>query len=324
MPLQPTCSTADCQWPSFDTLAICAATADISGKLVTSSQTEIFVPGTGPSSNGDEEISVYNASLPNGVFLTGSPGTYNLNISSPPSSILRQGDYLPVTTSLGFPGVDDRVSSAIANLFVIYTNQTTESPQSNRCFRAVEAILYFCVNRYSAAANKGIVTTTLLRSSPLANLSSPFSVQANKRQVPTATVTTALALPEPTTGAGVIRTEHEGTEYTVSRNDAGLLHAYLGSVLSGTYSRRYGTAASTPGAAEVLGAAMFHDGSASGTVSEGEMRDIVANMTRNVAASLTNALVFLSLFFLLLFAWTCLHPPFPHHTPTPNPADTPT
>lgn len=284
-PLQPTCSTPDCQWPTFDTLAICAATADVSRKLVTSSQTEIFVTGTGSSSSAHEEILVYKASLPNGVSLTGSPGTYNLNTSSS----LRHGDYLPITSSVGFSGVDDRVSSAIANLFVIYTNQTTESPQSDRCFRAVEAILYFCVNRYSAAANRGIVTTTLLRSSPLSNLSSPAAVQANKRQVPTATTTATLTLPKSTASAGVIRSEYEGTEYTIARKDAGLLNSYLASVFSGTYSRRYGTAASTAGAAEVLGSAMFHDGSASGTVSEANMRAIVANLTQNVAASLTNA-----------------------------------
>ncbi|KAK1837182.1 hypothetical protein QBC39DRAFT_325960 [Podospora conica] len=291
-PLRPTCGTADCQWPSFDTLAICTATADVSDKLVTSSQIEISMTGTG---SGDDKIFVYNASLPNGAFLTGSPGTYNLNISSPPSSFPRQGDYLPVTTSLGFSGVDDRVSSAFANLFVIYTNQTTESPQSDRCFRAVEAILYFCVNRYTAAVNSGVVTTTLLRSSPLANLSSPFAVPIGKRQVPTTVIGTAVqatpAPPQSTADAGVIHTEHEGTEYTISRNDVGLLNTYLGSALSGAYSRHYGAAGSTTGAGEVLGTAMFNAGSASETVlSEDEMKMVIANMTRNVATSLSNAI----------------------------------
>ena len=191
------CSSGDCQWPDFSSLAVCAAVADVSDRL-TITQTNMSGGGGGgggvslPVPNKTQLL--YKAALPNGAFLLGDASTWNLNISSPgapQSSSSTSGDenedddddhdgnFLPAQTSLAFSSQDGRVLSGIANLFFVYTNTTSVTNQTSSrnssststgqrdIFRAAEVLLHFCVNTYQVSTRRGISISTVVHSSAL-------------------------------------------------------------------------------------------------------------------------------------------------------------
>jgi hypothetical protein len=285
-PLQPLCSTGNCQWQNFSSLAVCSAVADVSDRLTISNQARIL----GGSLGGTNNETAHETRLPNGLFLAGSTTTYNLNVSWPHGSSSTSGEgfdgpdgresFLPARTSLAFTSEDGRVSSAIANFFLVYTNQTAalaSDSQQQAVFRAVEVLLHFCVNTYQASTSGGVSTSRVVHSSMLAAEDEASSAVISARDAP------------PSSRRVVLRaaSAEEGV-YSVKREDVKLLNNYLLSLFSGTYSHRYretnrgGTATS-----EALGLAMF------GREPRGdyEMRAVVSNLTTNVAISLTNTQV---------------------------------
>ncbi len=195
----------------------------------------------------------------------------NLNISSPSINTGdTEGRLLSLTTSLGFPDNDDRLATAFANTFVLYTNQTIELSQEDAGFRAVEVLWHFCLNTYSVSVFQGIPQTTLLSSSS---------------DVADSDTETSIKL--------ILRTPGDDRDYIIRKNDVAYLHRYMNSVLLGTYSHR--TRRGVPGVtatSETLGLAMFRSRSESTTGSGGSdenIRAVIGNMTRNVATSLSNA-----------------------------------
>jgi hypothetical protein len=276
-PLQPLCSSGSCQWQNFSSLAVCSAVADVSDRLT---------------------ISNHEARLPNGLFLVGGTTTYNLNVSWPrgssgSSSSTSDGtdgreSFLPARTSLAFSEQDGRVSSAIADFFLVYTNQTgdglassdsQQQQQQQAVFRAAEVLLHFCVNTYQSSTAGGVSTSRVVHSSTLAAedgasaaaLISARGGSGSSRRV----VLRAASVVE------------EGV-YSVKREDVKLLNNYLLSLFSGTYSHRYGeTNRGETATSEALGLAMF----GRGPLDDDEMRAVVSNLTTNVAISLTNTQV---------------------------------
>ncbi|KAM7209381.1 Protein of unknown function (DUF3176) domain containing protein, partial [Naviculisporaceae sp. PSN 640] len=190
-PLPPHCSTPSCQFPLFSSLAICVDTIDLSSQLTISNLSTAsgrtplatafdfleFMPDSSTTLD-----SIRNATLPNGAYLVGSRDTCNLNItssSSLPRGRASGGDRRPVdtldalfplptdTTTLGFNNQPDKLSAAIANFFIIYTNQTTSStPNSSEetTFAAAEVLFHFCVNTYNVSVTQGVPTSEIVNS----------------------------------------------------------------------------------------------------------------------------------------------------------------
>jgi hypothetical protein len=260
--VSPSCSSSECRWGNFSSLAICVAVSDVSDKLIISNRT--IGVNLGFNNNG----LVRNASLPNGVSLIGSTSTYNLNMSSSTTAqgVDSQENFLPATASLAFSNGDGKISSAIANFFVVYTNQTATIDSEDAVFRAVEVLLYFCVNTYQVAMSRGVSVTTRVDSS---------------------TSVVPATSPSSTAAGVVLRTPHDETEYSVNRNDVRPLNNYLVSLFSGTYSFGHGQEmVGLTSTSDVLGTAMFRG--TTGKYSEDDLRAVIGNLTQNVATSLTN------------------------------------
>lgn len=295
--LQPICSSGECQWRNFSSLAVCAAVADITDRLTITNQTRpARLVGPGGSSSTNEPL--LHASLPNGLYLLGSTSTYNLNISWPRgnsnnaglgSQQQQQGEesFLPSRTSLAFSDQDGRVSSAIANFFLVYTNQTGELPalgsQQEGVFRAAEVLFHFCVNTYQVSTSRGVSTSRVVHSSTITAQGEPASIRRGDGEE------------DRREEAGVFRLRSRQADpvagvYSVRRDDVRLLNGYLLSLFTGTYSYRFGAAAGaeTP-TSEALGAAMFRREVGGEIGSEEELGDVVRNLTSNVAIGLSNA-----------------------------------
>ncbi|KAK4105369.1 hypothetical protein N658DRAFT_491829 [Parathielavia hyrcaniae] len=293
-PLQPLCSSGNCQWQNFSSLAVCSAVADVSDLVVPDQATS----SGGGSLGGAKNELTNEARLPNGLFLAGSTTTYNLNISwpqgSPSSSTTSgggeaygtdgRGSFLPARTSLAFSQRDGRVSSAIANFFLVYTNQTGElasDPQPADAFRAAEVLLHFCVNTYEASTSGGASTSRVVHSSTLA---------ADNEASSNALVAVRNDASSSSPQAHRVRLHAAGVKgvYSVERGDVELLNRYLLSLFSGTYSYRYGkSGVGETATSEALGLAMF----GGGPRGDDELRAVVGNLTTNVAISLTNTQV---------------------------------
>ncbi|KAL2161406.1 hypothetical protein VTH06DRAFT_7967 [Thermothelomyces fergusii] len=309
--LQPICSSGECRWQNFSSLAVCAAVADVSDRLDITGRTSARDVGV-PLGDADNEA-VHKASLPNGLFLVGGSATCNLNISWPEPSAgsdlggtTDQGGFMPSRTSLAFSDRDGRVASAIADFFLIYTNQTAASSVSQEgeegneeaVFRAVEVLLHFCVNTYEVSTSRGVTTSRVVYTSNLA----AENVVASGRVTPLDARDSSSSSPSqgPSSRRIFLRSsrppsadaEEEGGAivYSVEREDVALLNQYLLSVFSGVYSDRYGRAIGGQTAtSEALGLAMFSQ-QRSPSFGDAEMRAVVGNLTANVATSLTNAI----------------------------------
>ncbi|KAJ4295934.1 hypothetical protein N0V88_004636 [Collariella sp. IMI 366227] len=282
--LQPVCSSGDCQWRNFSSLAVCAAVADVSDRLNISNQDQ--GGNFGVSLGAANKQPARAATLPNGVFLVGSTTACNLNISSPhiqastdsgDSDTDGQESFLPARTSLAFSAQDGRVLSAIANFFLVYTNQTAklESDEQKGAFRAAEVLLHFCVNTYQMSTSGGVSTSKVIHTSTLTaqDEASSSNMAVNGRS--------------PARRGVVLRSTSGEDVYAVKREDVRLLNGYLLDAFFGTYSHRYGKVIGGETAvSEVLGTAMFR-----GKLGSEQMRMLVRNWTTNVATSMTNAQV---------------------------------
>lgn len=291
--LQPFCSSGECRWQNFSSLAVCAAVADVSNWLNV----------TEPTTREELGESVRVARLPNGVFLAGGSATYNLNISWPKGSdtggTVDQGNFLPSRTSLAFSDQDGRVASAIADFFLVYTNQTAASSDSNpgerdneaNVFRAAEVLLHFCVNTYEASTSRGVSTSRVVHTS---NLAAENEVGSGSSSFLSGRGSSSRKNFLRSSSSSPATAEGDGIVYSVEREDVALLNSYLRSVFSGVYSDRRGQAiGDSTATSEVLGLAMFQQGNPS--LNDTEKRAVVGNLTANVATSLTNAQV--NLFF---------------------------
>lgn len=298
-PLQPLCSSGNCQWQNFSSLAVCAAVADISDRLTISNQSRPRNLGVSLGDANDELVRA--ARLPNGLYLVGSTASCNLNISWPHDSVNTESDtevtdqegFLPARTSLAFSDQDGRVSSAIANFFLVYTNETsnTGSDSSRAVFRAAEVLLHFCVNTYEASTSRGVATSRVVHSSTLAAEDGSGNSIVNVRHESSSPPRVFL------------RSANTDGVYSVKREDVRFLNGYILSVFSGVYSHWYGKSIGGETAtSEALGLAMFQREPSD----DDGMRSVVGNLTANVAASLTNMQVdFLRLtapLILFLFA----------------------
>ncbi|KAK3383702.1 hypothetical protein B0T24DRAFT_59685 [Lasiosphaeria ovina] len=286
--VMPSCSSGECHWRNFNSLAVCAAVADVSDKLAVSSETEPSALGVNLGSGIDGPVC--NASLPNGVFLIGSPGTCNLNMSAPSPVETGQDSFLlpAAAASLAFSNLDARVSSAVANFFVVYTGQTANSGQQQAgSFHAAEVLLHFCVNTYQVSTSRGVSVSVKV------NSSTTLSPSAAASEEQTQGISPERGSPQP---SQALYSFLDDREYSVQRDGMRLLNNYLRSVFSGTYSSRYGPRiAGSTAAANTLGVAMLRKKGleASEATLPGSTSDTAAaimNIMDNLATSLTNSI----------------------------------
>ncbi|KAK4230588.1 hypothetical protein QBC38DRAFT_356708 [Podospora fimiseda] len=232
-PLQPSCSTGSCSFSNFSSLAICSSTSDISNRLSLSNPT-----GT-----------PCNASLPNGVFLfSTNPLTPFLNISS---SKTNSTSFLPTTSILSITFDQGRLSSGIANFFLIYSTGGI-----NTTFKASEVLFHFCVNTYSISVLDGVSTTEIVHSSSLFSDDGTLS-----------------------------RRQQQQDTYQVNREDVSILNKYLVSIFRGTFSNQSGI--STSLLSETFGLSLFSSSSDSPLQTSEE---VITNITSNIATSLSNTI----------------------------------
>lgn len=278
--LTPTCTAATCHFPTTTSLAVCAAVEDVSSRLSVSS---LGWAGRNGEFDGSSGSWIYRASLPNDVHLTGITGSYGLNMSSPslPSDLESNSIQSPLSPNASFVSPASRTlafrdkrslsQAAIANFFLVFSNQT-ESPDSDELpsFRAVEVLLHFCVRTYSVSVENG---------------------------VPISTVTSTTANTEDGSGSGaendgIILKGPQDTTFVVGRSRLQRLQSYTRRVLSGEYavigkgmaqptvaSEAFGTALYGGSRADKVGRAVGGDASA---------KDIVAAVSENIGTSLTN------------------------------------
>lgn len=131
-PIAPSCSTGNCTYPEYDSLAVCHKVANVTDKLKITSQEGRFNP--------------YNATLPNGisleygVLITQINATENLTVSS-------EDVGLPITS------------------FDIVWQTNHEPNDANSTFNAFEAAFWWCVNRYKTEVVQGKPTTSVVATS---------------------------------------------------------------------------------------------------------------------------------------------------------------
>lgn len=171
--LEPTCPSAHCTWPLFNTLAICTSLGNVTGHLKIE---EI-------DAKSSMEDRRYNVSLPlnlgnlNEEWMGGVPRRH-VNMTSPAippaqytetpvSSSEDSLEEFPLTRA-PFPdkrntlhdwGNDDILLSTFSQYTFIYNVDNTDPDDKDHRFRAVEVLWHFCVDTYNVTVTDGITST---------------------------------------------------------------------------------------------------------------------------------------------------------------------
>ncbi len=170
-PVDATCSSRNCTYPVYESLAVCVQVQDISDLLVV---TKIANSNSAQWTNpGWEQIAAngttaYNASLPNGLDLV-TPVSFSYS-----SALTNDGLFFSNNPDLNF--------SAISHQYFIYGNAGNVSyPGYDRQneldwpFRAVEILFYLCVNTYHTEVESGVSNTT-----KIGEASAPYPIADNE------------------------------------------------------------------------------------------------------------------------------------------------
>ncbi|KAI3321719.1 hypothetical protein HD806DRAFT_545450 [Xylariaceae sp. AK1471] len=165
-PADATCGSSNCTFSDVTSLAICSDVRDItdSGYLQTSfipdpDITDISFPAAFAGSEYTEGLTAYNMSISdefttNCSFITQDP--YSLFTCK----------FRPNKT-IAFENERNKVSSLLYSTVIIYAERSKNhssiqnQTRSDLEFRAMEAILYLCVNRYDVSVSRGNTSTSL-------------------------------------------------------------------------------------------------------------------------------------------------------------------
>jgi hypothetical protein len=182
----------------------------------------------------------------------------------------------PADATLSYSNDPNLIGTAIADILVIYTNQSqasSTSGASESSFLAVEVLLHFCVNTYSVLVTGGVSSTRQISSTT--RILSNASTAAN-------TGTSAVILAGP---------EGDARNYTIQANLSRALSQYFADVFVGTDS---GSGPGQMGASAILGDAVYQTegGNQTDTNTDGAVggagRIAIGCFFENVAVSLTN------------------------------------
>ncbi|KAI8625383.1 hypothetical protein F5Y19DRAFT_467158 [Xylariaceae sp. FL1651] len=169
-PAHALCASSNCTFPEVTSLAVCSDVRDIteSGYLKTS-----FIP------NPD----ITNLSFPEafaGLEFTNGLTAYNMSISEEYAtncSFVTQDPYSLFTCkfrpnqTIAFANETDKLASLLYSTGIIYakplkdSSNTTDDMRIDLEYRALEAILYLCINSYDISVIRGNTITSLKSSS---------------------------------------------------------------------------------------------------------------------------------------------------------------
>lgn len=139
--LAATCSTGNCQWLPFNSLAICASMNDVTDQLNVSA------------------VQSPNATLPNGHSLDTPPLPWLINITARPSYLML--DYPSTSQTLSFSNQIDLLQTELIDVSIIYVDNSSESIT----FAVVEILFHFCVESYKIDTVNGTTYTNRTSSS---------------------------------------------------------------------------------------------------------------------------------------------------------------
>jgi hypothetical protein len=156
LPVSPICSTANCTFPVYNSLALCSSVANVTDYLT--------VKPTAYSSN---------MSLPNGIWF--EPDAFSLYIQTQTTQESFENGITAIpnpinSTSLAFKNFSDIQASVVLDFFVLYEKALTVpgAPSNDSeifAYRAIEILFYWCVNSYSTNMTAGNARTELIASS---------------------------------------------------------------------------------------------------------------------------------------------------------------
>lgn len=187
--VEPVCPSADCKWPLFHSLAVCASLGNVTEHLTVTEEE--------PKRSGGERI--FNATLPKNLgYLTeqwaDDKPRRHVNMTSPivpqdydfpdlqPWANLTRDEIANLTTEdLGdlpstlaaFPderhtmydwGNNDIILSTFSQFTFIYNIENTDPEDKDHRFRAVEVLWHFCVDSYNVTVSEGATKTEKVRS----------------------------------------------------------------------------------------------------------------------------------------------------------------
>jgi hypothetical protein len=127
--LSPVCSTGNCNFPAYSSLAICAQVANVTENLTTT-------PLPLSTSGNATIINNFYVTLPNGAGL--EAGEYAVNITTTTAG------------TLAFAAMPNILDVAISNTFIIYQKDINVE---NSAFGAIEILLNWCVSTYNSTVD---------------------------------------------------------------------------------------------------------------------------------------------------------------------------
>lgn len=137
--VQPSCPTANCTWPTYSTLSVCAALGNITDQITFDSNTLL------PTLSGN-------------LTLFGT-----LNVTSPSTTahkLAGLGDYTIYPAPPRYKWENPDIIPASLSQFVFMY----EVGPGSRMFEAVEVIFHYCVNTYNATVASNVPSRPLLSS----------------------------------------------------------------------------------------------------------------------------------------------------------------
>lgn len=169
---QPHCSGANCTWPVFSSLGVCATLSNITEHLRVEDTRDEFrndaMNVSLPLKNGTayliENVDESSTSLQPIVNMT-SPETLDfmaqIDVTEMTTEELEDGSIIadaykwpPERESLGDWGNSDLLKATFSQFFFIYANNNA-SPDSGERYRAAELLWHFCVYDYEVSVESG-------------------------------------------------------------------------------------------------------------------------------------------------------------------------
>ncbi|CAP69497.1 uncharacterized protein PODANS_1_11590 [Podospora anserina S mat+] len=239
---------------------------------ITSIHSSLFQPSSSPIAHLSPTCSTGSCTFPDfsslAICSSTADITPRLNVSPPtlvspratlPNGILLTTGNLNITSAVNASFLP--VRNTLGFITGDDTGKTTSGianlfliyTTSDESTSALEILFYFCVNTYRVEVSEGVAKTEVVHSSALSS-SSTSRVVVGKRQ----------------------------GEYTVNREHASYLHRYLLGLFNGNYSTNSPGQIGSSG--RVLGEAT------SSVAGNDDAREVVGNITSNIALGLTNAL----------------------------------
>jgi hypothetical protein len=154
-PLPAVCSTANCSFPRYSSLAVCTKTADVSEHLEVN--VVPYPQGVYDSELGITENSTcLNASLPNGIHaLSGLSYSFVASPTNSSLAFVRDFSELPVLSDFFI------VYGRAGDEALLEFNGTDDRPWK---FSALEVLTYLCVNEYETNVKAGVSSTKVVSS----------------------------------------------------------------------------------------------------------------------------------------------------------------